>query len=680
MFSCSPGANQKLLGDPPGSSKLTITSPSSGQLPNAVNDRAYRMAFSASGGSGAVTWSNPGGTLGVGVCAGLSLSGDGVLSGTPGTPSSVCEFTIQAKDSNNDSTTSTFSLNIGSDLVVDNATLGNGVQNRPFNQTLAISGGILPITSCNATPGLPAGMSITPSGSACVISGTPQATFGPASINISVADSSNGATGAGNASGNLTLQINAPLAVILPPRIINGLVGFGYSGVTFAATGGTGNGSNLTWTQAGATSASGLCAPAGAMPAGLSVSATSGNLSGMPTQASASPGDFQFQVCVEDAPTASTPAAAVVSGSIVLNVLHLYAYVTSSAQAIQVIDLASNTVVKSIPLSPYSDPIGLAVTPDGRSVFAVDNSTSQLIVVDTITNNQIAGSPFSLPATCQAPWGVAISPDPTQPGANRAFVTCSAAGDPAVEEVVVLDTTNPGAAPLAVIPTGFGSAPTDLVIRKDNSRVYASLNGTNQMFIIDNTLAIPAATPSSPFNFDPTTDQPLGIGLANNNGELYAYVGKQNPGNQVSANPFEGIEVVDVTTDAPTTVTTLPLAPGASAFPTDIAVDPAGALVFVTLQGAEQLAVLDNTIPIPAFVSGSPFNLPDPSGVAAATSYGVIVPPSPSGAPEVYVVLFSSSTISILTDTASPTVISGSPIALPTSSFPNEIRYIPLPK
>jgi DNA-binding beta-propeller fold protein YncE len=772
LISCSGISSNLRLAD----SKIAITNPGQSQLPGGVTGRAYILAFSASGGSGLLTWSNPGATLGVGACTGLSLTTGGMFAAAPAGISGTCSFMAQVTDSKGPAATGNFavliqptlslgaiqlrdgvqnraysqsvsasgglmpltlcntapalpsgltisangsacvisgtpqapfnganltitatdssdsasasgtantasSLTIQPALSVEAFSLGTGVQNRAFDHAVAVTGGILPLTQCNTMTPLPAGLTIFANGATCVISGTPQATAGPATITISVSDSANAATASGAATGRSSIQINPPLAIsALLTRIVNGMVDFAYPGLTFTATGGTNNGSGLTWTQAGATSESGLCSPGGSVPQGLLLGGTTGLISGVPTKASTSPDDFQFQVCVEDAPTASTAAAAVVSGPVVLNVLNRYAYVTSAAQAIQVIDLASNSFVKSISLTPFSNPAGIAVTPDGRFVFVVDNGTNQLILVNTITNNPVAGSPFALPASCVAPWGVAIPPDPTQPRANRAFISCSNVGDAAVEEVVVLDTANPGAAPLAVIPTGFGTIPTDVVIRKDNSRVYVVLNGTNQMFVIDNTLPTPAAIAAPTFNFDPTTDQPLGIGLAANNGKLYAYVTKQNSGNQVSANPSEGVEVVDVSTDALATVTTLLLTPGVFAFPNDVAVDPAGALVFVTLQGSAQVAVVDNSLAVPAFISGSPFNLPDPSGPPTGYPNGVTAPPSPSGSPSVYFSLFSPSAVSFLTDSSSPMVSSGSPIALQVNSFPAGIRHVPIPK
>ena len=81
-----------------------------------------------------------------------------------------------------------------------------------------------------------------------------------------------------------------------------------------------------------------------------------------------------------------------------------------------------------------------------------------------------------------------------------------------MDEVVVVDTTNPGGTPLAVIPTGSGTTPAGLAIRKDNSRVYVALNGTDQLLVIDNTLPTPAPIAAAPvFNLDPTTNQPIDV-------------------------------------------------------------------------------------------------------------------------------------------------------------------------
>ena len=678
LVSCVPTA-QNLLDL--SSATITIESPSTTHLPDAVLGRTYSLAYSATGGVGMRSWSNPAGDLNSGSCAGLTLSAGGILFGTPAGPPGVCNFTVQVRDSRGDQAASDFSISIEPALTISPFVLGNGVLGRVFSQAITVTGGIMPPTACSASPTLPIGLSITASNSSCLISGTPQQTFSSTDISVSVADSPNAATGAGIAHGSSLLQINLPLTVNLPSRVMNGLVGFTYPGITFTATGGTGNGSNITWTQAGAVSASGLCVPAGTMPPGLSVAGTTGVLSGVPTTRSARPGDFQFQVCVEDSPTASTAAASAISSPVVLNVLGRYAYISSAAQSLVIMDTANNTFVGSVALSPYSSLLEVAVSPDGRYAFAVDNALNQIIVVDTITNTQVSGSPFALPVSCVEPWALAIPPDPTGPSANRVYVSCSGADNvTSFEEVVVLDISNLGSSPLAAIPTGLDTTPAGLAISSDNSRVYVALNNTNQLFVIDNTLPIPAASGAGTFDLDPTTNQPLGIALATNGNRVYAYISKQYTGNQTPVNGgADGIEVVDVTTDQPSTVETVLLEPGVATLPTGVTVDPEGRMVFVTLPGSSQLAILDNTLPIPTQVPGSPFALPDPNGAAISSAYDVAFPPVPAGPPAAYIPFYYPYGIALLSDTIPPLALPGSPIASP-QLFPFAIRAIPIPR
>ena len=679
LESCSPATNLN-LSDPEGPG-LAITFPAAPQLPDGVVGRAYVLVFASSGGSGQLTWSDTGSSLKSGSCAGLTLRTSGRLSGSPTGPPGVCMFSVQVRDSRGERAASSYSIFIEPALNVSPIVLGNGVQGRVFSQAITITGGIMPLTACSASPTLPIGLSITASGSSCLISGTPQQTISSTDISISVADSPNAATGAGIAHGSSFLQINFPLTVNLPSRVINGLVGFTYPGITFTAAGGTGNGSNITWTQAGAVSASGLCTPTGIMPPGLSVTGTTGVLSGVPTTRSTTPGEFHFQVCAEDSPTASTAAASSTSGAISLNVLGRFAYIATPGEYIAVIDTAQNTFANTVALSPYSSPIGIAVTPDGRYLFAVDNALNQGLILDTITNTLVPGSPFALPASCVQPWAVTIPPDPTGLSANRVFITCSG-GDyvTSFEEVVVLDTSNPAGPPIAVIPTGLGTIPAGLTVRSDNSRVYVVLNGTNQLFTIDNTLPIPAAIGAGAFDLDPTTDQPLGIALAANGGRVYAYVTKQNSGNQDQSKPdSEGIEVVDVTTDSLATIETVRLEPGVATLPTGVTVDPDGRMVFVTLPGSSQLAILDNTLPVPMQVPGSPFALPDPNGAAMGSAYDLTFPPVPAGISDAYIPFYYPYGIAMLTDTDPPVALPSSPIPIP-QLFPFAIRAIQVPK
>lgn len=61
LLSCSTPANLNLSG--PAGTVLSVTAPAGPQLPSGVVGRAYGLVFAATGGSGHLTWSNPGRTL-----------------------------------------------------------------------------------------------------------------------------------------------------------------------------------------------------------------------------------------------------------------------------------------------------------------------------------------------------------------------------------------------------------------------------------------------------------------------------------------------------------------------------------------------------------------------------------------------------------------------------------------
>jgi hypothetical protein len=112
-----------------------------------------------------------------------------------------------------------------------------------------------------AATGLPAGLSVnTGSG---MISGTPTA-VGTSTASLSAAN----ATGTGKST--LTLTVNLPAFLFLTTALPNGRTGSAYN-ATLAASGGT---TPYTWTLI-----------SGTLPAGLSLNASSGAITGTPTQA-----------------------------------------------------------------------------------------------------------------------------------------------------------------------------------------------------------------------------------------------------------------------------------------------------------------------------------------------------------------------------------------------------------
>jgi hypothetical protein len=90
---------------------ITITTPpsiSTGSLPNGTVGTAYSQTLTATGGATPYTWTIASGTL----PAGLSLSSNGVISGTPTTASGPTSITLKVTDNNNLTATKVLSITI----------------------------------------------------------------------------------------------------------------------------------------------------------------------------------------------------------------------------------------------------------------------------------------------------------------------------------------------------------------------------------------------------------------------------------------------------------------------------------------------------------------------------------------------------------------------------------------
>jgi YVTN family beta-propeller protein len=87
------------------------------------------------------------------------------------------------------------------------------------------------------------------------------------------------------------------------------------------------------------------------------------------------------------------------------------AYVANfGSNTVSVIDIATNTVVATIPVGV--EPAGVAITPDGTRAY-VTNFVGTVSVIDAATNTVVVTIPVG-----QVPIGIAITPDGT-----RAYVT-----------------------------------------------------------------------------------------------------------------------------------------------------------------------------------------------------------------------------------------------------------------
>ncbi len=175
--------------------KLSI---SSSTLPSGTVQEGYSDALSATGGAAAYTWSLLSGSL----PAGLTLAPNGVVSGTP-TASCTCTFNVRVVDSSVQQEAASASLTLSVvKFAVATKAIPNGEKNASYTTTLATQGGIGPYRWSLVSGSLPAGVTLSRSGT---LSGDPKAT-GTYHFTLQVKDSSSPAL---IAKRSLSLTIKA---------------------------------------------------------------------------------------------------------------------------------------------------------------------------------------------------------------------------------------------------------------------------------------------------------------------------------------------------------------------------------------------------------------------------------------------------------------------------------------
>jgi hypothetical protein len=255
---------------------LTLSPP-----PPATVGQAYTGSIGVTGGTAPYTCSQTAGTM----PAGLTLAANCSISGTPTTPG-TSNVTIKATDSSNPANTVTGPVAITVNPATSTLTLSsppNATVGVPYTGTIGVSGGTAPY-SCSLVSGtLPAGLSL---GAGCTVTGTPT-TVGSSTVTVKATDSATPT--ANTVTGPVTITVSAVQTLSLTGSLPNAVVNVPYS-QTLTATGGV---TPYTYTIT-----------AGALPAGLSLSSSTGTISGTPTQVGAS----SFTVTVTD--TESTPQTA----------------------------------------------------------------------------------------------------------------------------------------------------------------------------------------------------------------------------------------------------------------------------------------------------------------------------------------------------------------------------------
>lgn len=308
------------------------------------------------------------------------------------------------------------------------------------------------------------------------------------------------------------------------------------------------------------------------------------------------------------APLAAAPFAYIVHNS-------------SNPGNLKIIDLASNTVVDTIPLG--GNPYGVAVNPQGTRLYVVKSLASQLTVVNTTTHQVIANIPL--------------------PGNARTVVvdasgTLAYTANFAVDSVSVIDlaTNSVLGSPIAV-----GNEPEGIALNPSGTRLYVSniAGGENTVSVIDTATrtviaTIPVTAPralvphpdgskvyvvrraatSTIGVIDTASNTLTGTSIAVGNSSICAAINSTGTRLYVSNFGSNNTSVVDTTTN--TTIATIPV----GAIPFGIAVSADDSRVYQVANNGNRVDVIDaltnsvlTSVPMDAFpVSYGQFVQPPP--------------------------------------------------------------------
>ncbi len=392
-------------------------------LPTGTAGAPYGAAVAASGGSPDYTFSIAGGAL----PAGVSLSGNGGIGGTPTTPGQF-RVTVRVTDSAGATATRELGILINPAPVVVTGAVSDVVLGADFSFKFGATGGVPPYVF-GAGGSLPGGR-FTSDGT---LSGT-ATTLGTFTFNVSATDSLGT-----SASRSFTVKVTAPPLLITTAAIGGGAVGVAFS-APFSATGGV---PPYTWSASGG-------------PGGLGFS---GNvLSGTPTV----DGTFTIGVTVTDSAgtQASKSFTLIVATLLQISTTSLGDGVVGSPYSASLsatggvtpysfsvsglpdgISASSSGALSGTPAARGSFPVSVKVTDANGTTasksFTLTVAAPPLVITTRTLPNATVGTPYSmvLQATGGVPpynWsatglptGIDLAADGTLSGTARAAGTAS---------------------------------------------------------------------------------------------------------------------------------------------------------------------------------------------------------------------------------------------------------------
>ncbi|NEI69225.1 autotransporter domain-containing protein [Rhizobium lusitanum] len=313
--------------------------------------------------------------------SGLSLDAStGFVSGVPTATSSAATYTVTITDINGATASNTFSLAVNGSPTATQAvasiTLTSGHAATAFTPVTG-SGGTTPLTY-SISPALPGGLSFN--ASTGLVSGTPTSASGTATYTVTVTDT-NGAT----ASNTFGLTVNGPPTAT--QAIASVALTSGRAATAFTPVTGSGGTAPLTYS----------ISPA--LPAGLSINASTGAVTGTPTT-SLTATTFVVTVTDSNSTTASNNFILIVNSPVAASQAVASATLTANHAASTFVPVTGSggTAPLAYGISPVL-PAGLSFDTSTGAVSGTATSASSATtytVTVTDTNGSNASQSFSL--------------------------------------------------------------------------------------------------------------------------------------------------------------------------------------------------------------------------------------------------------------------------------------------